>query len=131
MIARHGTGLLHTADTQASEALNGLAVSVTPKSLCVAFGRAAPARQSATVAPFNDGLSSAVEGVLKRCGVPLGRLARGHLRAIDRIRRRHALRKGTPFGKAKRKRAATTRRAHTQADDEQNGEGEYAPGMAF
>lgn len=123
-------GLLHQASTQGCEALNGLAVRMTPKGLCVAFGRAAPARQAATVARFNDGMAASVGDVMKRLGARTG-LMRASLERVDKTRSRHAERKESPWAKGLRKRAAASRRERTQAEDDGNGDGEYAPGMAF
>jgi hypothetical protein len=130
MIDKHGEGLLHMASTQGCEALNGLAVRMTPKGLCVAFGRAAPGRQAATVARFNDGATAAVGDVMRRVGARTG-LMRESLVRIDKTRSRHSERKGSPWAKGLRKRAAASRRERTQAEDDGNGDGEYAPGMAF
>ena len=132
MTTKHGTGLLHAANTNVVEAVNGLAVSMTPKSLCVAASAAAPARQAATVARFNDGLASAVGAVMRNVGRPLGTLAQRNLARLDATRRRHGIRKATPRAKLKRRRAQETRKARTQAEDP-NGDGaeEYRSGMAF
>ena len=131
MVAKHGAGMLHHANTNVVEGVNSMATRMTPKALCVAFGRGVSARQAATVGRWNDGLEASVTDTLARMGATPSGVARDGMQRLDARRARETIRKRLPRTKAKRKRATATRAGRTQAEDAGNGDDAYSPGMAF
>jgi len=115
-----------TLSSQVCEAINGLHTSMHPKRRDLSKGLGGRAIHYFTAARFNDGVLSAVSGVLKGLDIEIDSVARNILEKQDNMRLTAKDLKASIYGKGKRKKAKQQRKLRDAKEAGQTGR-DYVP----